>query len=146
GVLGNIYSLFEKQNGKPGERVRPDPFPEVKWVSLADGTRDANLLEDRAARFMEDQNLLFINADFRVFSDMVSHFYEESGRGEAVKKTVEDVVRAWFEQALVETVIGVQALKGSKEWDSQQIQQALSEEALTTAVMQRYHINNAVKR
>ena len=63
-----------------------------------------------------------------------------------MKKTVEEVVRTWFEQALVETVMGVQALQGSKEWSQQQILAALSEEALTAAVMQRYHVNNSVKR
>ena len=62
------------------------------------------------------------------------------------RNTVEDVVRTWFEQALVETVVGVQALAGSKEWDQQAIQAALSEEALTAAVMQRYHVNNSIKR
>ncbi len=52
----------------------------------------------------------------------------------------------WFEQALVETVIGVQALQNSREWTHQDIDQALSVEALTAAVMQRYHIHFAVKR
>jgi hypothetical protein len=35
---------------------------------------------------------------------------------------------------------------GSKEWSQQQIQAALSQEALTAAVMQRYHVNNSIKR
>ena len=48
--------------------------------------------------------------------------------------------------SLVETVIGVQALKESKEWSVNDIQEALSEQSLTAAVMQRYHVNNAVKR
>ena len=42
--------------------------------------------------------------------------------------------------------MGVQALRGSKEWSQQQIQAALSDEALTAAVMQRYHVNNSIKR
>jgi hypothetical protein len=146
GILGNIYSMFEKRNGTPAEKVQPDPFPRVNWVCLSDGTREPNFLEDRAAKFIEDQNLLLINADFRVFSDMVNKWHKEFGGGEAVKKTVADVVRNWFEQSLVETVMGVQALKGSREWTMQNIQDALSEEAMTAAVMQRYHVNNNVKR
>ena len=59
---------------------------------------------------------------------------------------VEKSVRDWFEQALVETVIGVQALKDSKEWSVEEIDKALSEEALTATVMSRYHVNNSVKR
>src|SRR6266567_1566226 len=146
GMLGNIYSLFEKKNGSPGERTQPDPFPVVKWISARDGTRESNTLEDRAAKFIEEQNLLLINADFRVFSDMVARWNKECGGGEAVKKTVEDVVRGWFEQALVETVMGIQALKGSREWTLQDLQSALSEQALSAAVMQRYHVSVNVKR
>jgi hypothetical protein len=103
-------------------------------------------LEDRAARFLLDQNLLLINADFRVFKDMITRWHKEFGGGDTVKNTVQEVVRTWFEQALVETVMGVQALQASKEWAQQQIQAALSEEALTAAVMQRYHVNNSIKR
>lgn len=68
------------------------------------------------------------------------------GSKTAVSEIVQDAVRGWFEQALIETVIGVQALKDAKEWSVDDIEKALSEEALTSAVMQRYHVNNAVKR
>jgi len=146
GTTGNIYSLFEKRDGKPGEKTKPDPFPKWNWISTADGTREAGDLEDRAARFHMDQNLLLINADFRVFTDMVAKWHKELGGGESILKTVEDVVQTWFTQALVETVMGVQALQGAKEWPLQMIQAAVSEEALTTAVMQRYHINYNIKR
>jgi hypothetical protein len=70
------------------------------------------------------------------------NFSSKAGANELVK----DVVRGWFEQALVETVIGVQGLQNSKEWSPDDIQKALSEEALTTAVMQRYHVHIAAKR
>src|SRR5206468_1381367 len=141
GTVGNIYTLFEKRNGKPGEKVQPDPFPRWQWISFKDGTRVPPDLEDKAARFLLDQNLLLINADFRVFEDMIAKWHKEFGGGDAVKKTVEEVVRTWFGQALVETVMGVQVLQGSKEWSQQQIPTAVSEEALTAAVMQRYHVN-----
>jgi hypothetical protein len=146
GTIGNIYTLFQKKTGEPGEKVQPDPFPKWQWISVEDKTREPLDLEDRAARFLLDQNLLLLNADFRAFKDMIARWHKEFGGGETVKKTVEEVVRTWFEQALVETVMGVQALQGSKEWSQQQILAALSEEALTAAVMQRYHVNNSVKR
>src|SRR6266849_5232510 len=34
----------------------------------------------------------------------------------SARDTVQEVVREWFEQQLVETVLGVQSLKGSQEW------------------------------
>jgi hypothetical protein len=55
-------------------------------------------------------------------------------------------VHEWFEQALVETVIGCQALQGERQWSPADIGKALSEEALTAAVMQRYHVANSIKR
>ena len=146
GTAGNIYTLFQKRNGKPGEKIQPDPFPKWQWISVEDQTREPLDLEDRAARFLLDQNLLLINADFRVFKDMIDRWHKEFGGSDTVKTTVQEVVRTWFEQALVETVMGVQALQGSKEWSQQQIQAALSEEGLTAAVMQRYHVNNSIKR
>lgn len=59
---------------------------------------------------------------------------------------VEQAIRESFEQALIETVIGVQALQGSPEWTPDDMAKALSDEALTSAVMQRYHVDNAVRR
>lgn len=146
GRSGNVYTLFEKKGGKPGDKVQPDPFPDCKWITIKDRTREPNDLEDRAARFLADQNTLLINADFRVFTDMIEHWHKEFGGNESIKSTIEEVVRTWFEQALVETVLGVQELQGSKEWDQQAIQTAVSDESLTAAVMQRYHINNNIKR
>ncbi len=146
GTAGSIYAVFEKKDGAPGERVTPDVFPHVDWISLVDGTREPGDMEDRAARFIMDQNRLLINADFRVYNDMIKKWHKECGGSDSTKNIVRDVVRAWFEQALVETVIGVQALQNSREWSVEDIEKAISEEGLTTAVMQRYHINNQVKR
>ena len=63
-----------------------------------------------------------------------------------VREAADDAVREWFEQALVEAVLGVLALKDSQRWTSEDISAGLSEEALTAAVMPRYHIDVAVKR
>jgi hypothetical protein len=70
----------------------------------------------------------------------------DAGRGPALRNVVEEIVHHWFEQALIETVIGVQQLRGSKEWGPDEIDKALSPEALTSAVMQRYHVYIACRR
>ncbi len=146
GEIGSIYALFEKKDGKPGEKVKSDPFPRTVWVSVIDGTREYGDIEDRAAKYLEDQNLLMINADFRVFNDMVERFVKDFGNAPGIRDAVVEAVRTWFEQSLVETVMGVHALRNSKEWSVQDIADAVSEISLTAAVMQRYHILNAVKR
>lgn len=146
GGAGNLYAVFEKTGGIPGKRVTPDPFPIVKWVTVQNGTREYGDIEDRAAKYHPDQNLLLANADFRVFADMVAFFVKEFDQVPGIEDLARDAVRGWFEQALVEAVMGVQGLMNSKEWSQNQIDASLSEEALTTAVMQRYHVHFAVKR
>lgn len=59
---------------------------------------------------------------------------------------IEEVVREWFEQNLIEAVLGVQSLEGAREWSSEDIGRAVSEESLTVAVMPRYHLDVAVNR
>jgi hypothetical protein len=73
-------------------------------------------------------------------------YTKEHGETPGLRDMIADSVHDWYEQALVETVIGVQALKGSREWSSKQIESALADEALTSVVMQRYHPYNSVKR
>ena len=64
---------------------------------------------------------------------------------ENVQKLIRDTVHSWFEQALVESVLGMLAVRNSKEWSDRDIEKALSSESLTAAVMQRYHIIGATR-
>jgi len=149
GEIGNIYHLFEKKGGVPSEKTEADPFPVVKWVSIENGGRTVDDgMEDKAATFIPGQNTLLVNADFRVFKDMIARLCKEkdAGPGPGIQDAVEEIVHQWFEQALIETVIGIQQLKGSKEWGPEEIERALSSEALTSAVMQRYHVYVACRR
>jgi hypothetical protein len=59
---------------------------------------------------------------------------------------VEQVVREWFEQQLIEAVLGTQALRDSRQWTMQEMEKIWSEEALTAVVMPRYHVDLNVKR
>jgi len=148
GEVGNIYHLFEKKGGAPSDKSAVDPFPVVKWISIKDGRTEDDGMEDKAAKFIQNQNTLLINADFRVFKDMTARLCREkdTGIGPNLQSTVEEVVHQWFEQALVETVLGVQQMRGSKEWGPEELDRALSPEALTSAVMQRYHVYIACRR
>jgi len=146
GAAGGAYGNFLKNNGQPAKAVHPDVFPKVKWVSAKDGSRETDVMEDRVAQFLPGENLLLINADFRVYNDLIDRWAREFEGQAAAREVCQDVVRGWFEQTLIEAVIGIQALKDSKEWSITQIQSALSEESLTMAVMPRYHINFSVKR
>ena len=148
GRAGGIYALFVDETGDAAEEVAADPMPEVMWITEhADPpTRTPDLLEDRAAKYLPDQNLLQINADFRVFKDMVDRWCDFYGEVAGARPVVEEVVHEWFEQALVETVIGAQALKDSPQWTLDDIAKLWSEEGLTAAILQRYHVDVNVRR
>jgi uncharacterized membrane protein YgcG len=146
GRAGTIYALFLADDGVPGEEVFSNKEPEVRWISLDEGTRTSGFLEDRAAKFLPEQNLLQINGDFRGFTDLMDRWSEFYDDAPGTRREIEEVCREWFEQSLIEAVLGVQALKDSREWTVEDIGKSLSEEALTAAVMPRYHIDVAVKR
>jgi hypothetical protein len=81
-----------------------------------------------------------------VFTDMVDRWVDFYGDVPGARGEITEVVREWFEQTLIETVMGMQALKDGREWSIDNIRDALSEEALTAAVMTRYHVDVAIKR
>jgi len=142
---GGAYSAYLKKDGVPGEDAT-NLFPDSLWVSTKTKTREPGDLEDRAARYVIETNTLLINADFRVFIDMIDYWNREYGKDADVSQIVTKAVKNWFQQALEETVIGVKTLQKAREWSEADISKALSEESLTAAVMQRYHVYNSVKR
>ncbi len=110
------------------------------------GTRTPPDMEDRAAKYVPEGNLILINADFRGFADMVGRWLGRYPATPGAGLVVGDTVREWFEQALLETVLRVRPLAGSRRWSVEDVGRAPSEEALTAAVMQRYHVDAACKR
>ena len=145
-VPETLHSLFLASKGVPGEEVRAEIQPEVSWISVIDGTRTPPDLEDRAGKFLPQQNMIIANGDFRVFVNMVDRWCRQYSQVPGARETVQDVVREWFEQQLIETVLGVQALRDARSVVGSGCRENLGEEALTAAVMPRYHIDIAVKR
>lgn len=146
GKAGNVYALFLAADGIPAEELPGGSDPEVSWVTAEDGTRIPPYLDDRAANYLHDQNKLMINGDFRVFTDFIDRWTGNYGDVAGARDVVRETAREWFEQTLIETVIGTRSLRGSQEWSIEDLKDSLSEEALTAAVMPRYHIEMAVKR
>jgi Histidine kinase-, DNA gyrase B-, and HSP90-like ATPase len=147
GRAGDIYALFLTDGGTPGEEARSVPDPEVKWVTVAESSRiSGDDQEDRAGKYLPEQNLLLINGDFRVYTDLIERWCKQYSNAPGATPVVREAVREWFEQALIETVLGVQSLRDARYWNMEDIRDALSQEALTAAVMPRYHIDVAVRR
>jgi hypothetical protein len=146
GRAGDIYALFAESGGQPADPVDSLNEPRVIWVTEADGTRISPYLDNRSANFVPQQNLLTINADFRVFADMAerwSYVYASVPGSDGVVKAV---VYEWFTQQLIETVMSAMALKNTGNWSIQELEKLWSEEALTAAVLPRWHIDQNIKR
>ena len=146
GKAGDIYALF----AEAGE-IKADPFqtfaePNAKWITIEDGSRSRGDLEDRAAKFIPHQNLLLINGDFRVFTDMMDRWAQSYTHVAGAKGAVKEAVHEWFEQQLVEAVMSAQALKTAGQWSADELQELWTEEALTAAVLPRWHIDQAMRR
>ena len=115
-------------------------------MTVKDGTRISPDLDDRAAKYILQQNLLMINADFRVFTDMVDRWSIAYVHVPGSNSTVQEIVHEWFEQQLIEAVMSARALKTSGTWSLRELEQLWTEEALTAAVLPRWHIDQSIKR
>lgn len=150
GTAADLYGAYvDEDDGDPADPIKPQSsFPEIKWVAIAKGTRSTDdILEDRAASYANStQNTLLINEDFRVYTDLVKHFVRLYEGYPGVEQTVPEVVKEWYAQQLVEAVIGVVGVRGSAKWPPNEVERALSEEALTAVVMPRYNLYQQVAR
>jgi hypothetical protein len=146
GRAGDIYALFENTGNTPAEEIGGFTDPQVKWVSVLDNTRTSDFLEDRAAKYLPETNTIQANADFRVFTDMAARWKKFYGHVPSAEPVIDAVVREWFQQQLVETVLGALALRRSGNWSEQEVVALWSEEALTSAVLPRYHVDERIKR
>ena len=147
GRAGDIYSLFANNGSTPAEEIGGFSDPQVKWVSLHDNTRTRDLLEDRAAKYLPEANTIQANADFRVFTDMVARWKKFYSHAPSAEPVIQSVVKEWFQQQLVETVLGALALRRSGgNWSEQEVANLWTEDALTSAVLPRYHVDERIKR
>ena len=143
---GDIYALFAEESGDEADLINSPISPDAVWISIEEGTRSQGDLEDRAARYLPDQNKLLINGDFRAFVDMVERWEIKYENIPGSRATIVDVVHEWFEQQLIETIMSALALKSSGKWSMQELAELWSEVALTAAVLPRYHIDMSIKR
>lgn len=146
GGNADLYAAFISTEGDLGELVSKDSnLPKTIWISAQEQTREVGDLEDRAARYVREENTIYINRDFRVFEGLraaAADLYPHASEVE-VKRSVEE----WVSLQLTEAVMGVIALQGSSEWsDAATIDNALTPESLTATVMPRYATFSLIKR
>jgi hypothetical protein len=153
GRLSDDYlAVLADELGEPAEPVTPrrEP-PEIVWISEGNRLRATGELEDRAGEIAGDPltgKVIHLNEDFRGFTDLFQFFVQEvnaEGDDHLVQR-VRDVVKEWVETQALEVVLAVRSLEGNTFWPPDQLERALSAEALTTALMGRYFVIERVRR
>jgi len=147
GEIKEMLSMYEKKSQTKGNRVEADPYPEVKWVSLSEGTRDETEMIDRAARYHKNLNIVRANRDFSGFETVKQNFLDKYGKlNPNAPEIIINAIEEQFTMQLMEVVAGANQLEGRVHWTVEDCEKALSEEALTTAVSVRSNIIERANR
>jgi len=144
--VGNYVRRLLLGGPKPAQAEHSLHTPNVHWVSVKDGTRNACDMEDRAAKFLPEQETLLVNKDFQVFTSMLERWKGTYQHLHGSEKAVEEVVQEWFEQQLLEVILGARALSAGGKWSSPELESLWSESALSAAVLPRWHVDSSIGR
>lgn len=132
-----------KPKGTRGDQISRDDLPRRVWKFAAERTRARGEMEDKAAHYDSESNVLSINGDFRTFVAWIDYFAKQYPSIPGVRETVKAQVEIWWEQMLLEAVLAFQDFRRSPHWTEMH---TLTDEALTMAVLPRYHLFNVFKR
>jgi hypothetical protein len=146
GSEGDVYALFNTKSEEKGDAIAGMQVPEVIWCSIADGTRSKDFLEDRAAIFNDVTFKIHANKDFRAFHDVLKIVASETNMPVGANIELQNLVFTYFQQQLVEAVLGILAIKDSPMWGPDDLQTAFSAEALTVAIMPRILVFEKLKQ
>jgi hypothetical protein len=78
-----------------------------------------------------------------VFTEFIAHWEKQYKSVPSAKAIITEVAREWFQQTLTEVIYSVDNLRGDKQWSDQDVAAVLCPEALTAAVLPRYHLTYA---
>lgn len=140
----NPYSDYIEPKEKKAERREvSDPTPDVIWKTTENGTRNDGELEDRAAEYLPSKDVLIINGDFRIYSDLLDQLKSEKGAGDlAREKAIEYYVMREYKFTLLEATMRTKLLNDNPHWSRPEIEdKCLSPEGLTESVMSNYHLH-----
>jgi hypothetical protein len=137
----------QAKSGKEDEDNAHTEPPEVSWVSVANGTRAADDgMEDKAALYDPMNNRVLMNSDYRGYGDLLDNIVNHFQLRDDAVPMVRGLVRQEAACAVVESVMSVRTLAGSKYWDLNALDAAWCPEALTSVVMVRSPVLQAIRR
>jgi len=155
--IGDILAASLLDVDRPAEVVRSMPDLRVIWQTERQAdetalfTRESHGLRDRAAALIGDSprtaTEIAANLDFRLFRGVLDAMNSEfNPEGDDVKTSViSQVTKEWFEQKLIETVVGIRMLENSSTWTPESLSTALEPAALTAAfISDTYNTRKAI--
>jgi hypothetical protein len=142
GSLQVILLSGLSKKGTPSISISPDSFPDLMWAN----PDQEEALNDRAAVYYEKDNKIIANNEFQGIRDVIEHFAKIYPDKPEAYSVITPLVKAGFEQQLIEVVYGALSFKNRSGWNPDDYKTAISPEALTTAVMCRFHLIQQVNR
>jgi len=115
-------------------------FPRVEWTTEAQSPQ----LTGRAAEFNEYSNIILANQHIKGLQDLFTYFNDQYELSDERTRAVRHALLENVEQALMESVAGVLSLKNEPSWRGS-YHQALTKEALSAVVMQRFWSVKAIE-
>jgi hypothetical protein len=136
-----------KPNGPAAKKVSINDLPRTIFKYRENGSRAEGEMEDMAASYVETKadKTLSVNGDFRVFQAIIDRYTKQYPQAAGVRQKVQEIVEKWIKLTLCEVIIGAKGLQ-SEHWPAEIIDGALTEKALTIAVMPRVLLHQAMKR
>lgn len=131
----------------------------VRWVSETDAAdlalveSDGLGLRDRAAALVgidgQKATEIAANVDFRMYQSVLASLLNEFNvEGDDEKSAlITKTAREWFEQKLIETVIGIRMLENGGSWTPASLSAALDPRSLTAAfISDTFHTRAAIRQ
>ena len=116
---GDIYALFLKARGVPGEGSSTPRNRDPDEVGLGRGRQPPNAYlprGPRAAKYLPQMNLI-LQTRISASSPITIERYAEKYRHRARRQVaIVPIVREWFQQQLIEAVLGAHLLRRSRQW------------------------------
>jgi len=140
----NRYSDYIEPKERRAKRKEiKDPTPDVIWKTRQDATRMEGELEDRAAEYLPGNDVLNINGDFRVYTDLLEKMKHQKGAGDPSReRAIETFVKKEYTFSLLEATMRTKLLNDNPNWSRKDIEEkCLSPEGLTESVMSNYHLH-----
>lgn len=157
--IGAVLAELDEDAGTAATEVVSARSLAPMWVTeeqadeMAIVNGNSNGLHDRAAALAGTDgriaSLLLLNKNFRGYQTIlaaVNDWANPEGNDAKVVR-IEELVREWIEQKMIEAIEGLRQLENGKTWITEHYDEAFSPVALTAAFMaDRYHTLREVKR